>query len=76
MQVRQNGVSSHRCSFDVPTGYGSNLTLDGRVECDASIMDGRTSDFGSVGAVSGWYTVWFGPSPQLTTEQALRIRFD
>ncbi|KAF8348325.1 asparaginase [Amanita rubescens] len=34
-------------------GYGSNLTLDGHVECDASIMDGRTSDFGSIGAVSG-----------------------
>ncbi|KAF8740783.1 hypothetical protein AX14_007161 [Amanita brunnescens Koide BX004] len=34
-------------------GYGSNLTLNGRVECDASIMDGRTSDFGSIGAVSG-----------------------
>ncbi|KIK76200.1 hypothetical protein PAXRUDRAFT_443854 [Paxillus rubicundulus Ve08.2h10] len=34
-------------------GYGSNLTLDSTVECDAAIMDGRTSDFGSVGAVSG-----------------------
>ncbi|KAJ7178360.1 asparaginase [Mycena crocata] len=34
-------------------GCGSNLTLDGTVECDAAIMDGRTGDFGSVGAVSG-----------------------
>ncbi|GLB37601.1 putative N-terminal nucleophile aminohydrolase [Lyophyllum shimeji] len=34
-------------------GYGSNLTLHGTVECDAAIMDGLTSDFGSVGAVSG-----------------------
>ncbi|KAF8070624.1 asparaginase [Lyophyllum atratum] len=34
-------------------GYGSNLTLHGTVECDAAIMDGRSSDFGSVGAVSG-----------------------
>lgn len=32
-------------------GYGSNLTLDGKVECDASIVDhdGRS---GAVGAVS------------------------
>jgi isoaspartyl peptidase/L-asparaginase-like protein (Ntn-hydrolase superfamily) len=35
------------------TGYGSNLTADGEVECDAAIMDGRTGDFGSVGALSG-----------------------
>ncbi|KAI9572214.1 nucleophile aminohydrolase [Boletus coccyginus] len=34
-------------------GYGSNLTFEGTVECDAAIMDGRTGDFGSVGAVSG-----------------------
>lgn len=34
-------------------GYGSNLTFDGTVECDAAIMDGATGDFGSVGAVSG-----------------------
>ncbi|KAJ7838696.1 asparaginase [Mycena leptocephala] len=34
-------------------GYGSNLTLSGTVECDASLMDGLTADFGSVGAVSG-----------------------
>ncbi|KAG8213659.1 hypothetical protein J3R82DRAFT_10353 [Butyriboletus roseoflavus] len=34
-------------------GYGSNLTFQGTVECDAAIMDGRTGDFGSVGAVEG-----------------------
>ncbi|KAJ8487427.1 hypothetical protein ONZ51_g4197 [Trametes cubensis] len=34
-------------------GYGSNLTLSGYVECDASVMDGNTGDFGAVGAVRG-----------------------
>ncbi|KAK7687047.1 hypothetical protein QCA50_009547 [Cerrena zonata] len=34
-------------------GYGSNLTLEGTVECDASVMDGKTGHFGSVGAISG-----------------------
>jgi taspase (threonine aspartase 1) len=38
-------------------GYGSNLTFEGKVECDAAIMDGRTGDFGSVGAVSGASTL-------------------
>lgn len=34
-------------------GYGSNLTFEGTVECDAALMDGHTGDFGSVGAVPG-----------------------
>ncbi|KAI0675308.1 nucleophile aminohydrolase [Trametes maxima] len=34
-------------------GFGSNLTMTGTVECDASIMDGGTGEFGAVGAVSG-----------------------
>ena len=29
------------------------MTLDGTVECDASIMDGLSRDVGAVGAVSG-----------------------
>lgn len=32
-------------------GYGSNLTLKGIVECDASIMDGNNLNFGAIGAV-------------------------
>ncbi|KAF8659977.1 hypothetical protein HU200_058059 [Digitaria exilis] len=34
-------------------GRGSNLTESGHVECDASIMDGVTGSFGSVGAIRG-----------------------
>lgn len=34
-------------------GFGSNLTFDGHVECDAALMDGSTGDFGSIGAISG-----------------------
>ncbi|XP_022897797.1 putative threonine aspartase [Olea europaea var. sylvestris] len=34
-------------------GRGSNLTEDGHVECDASIMHGDSGAFGAVGAVRG-----------------------
>ncbi|XP_022251538.1 threonine aspartase 1-like isoform X1 [Limulus polyphemus] len=35
-------------------GRGSNLSLSRKVECDASIMDGRTLNFGAVGALSDY----------------------
>ncbi|KAK2824113.1 hypothetical protein Q5P01_021288 [Channa striata] len=34
-------------------GMGSNLNLSGEIECDASIMDGKSLQFGAVGAISG-----------------------
>jgi taspase (threonine aspartase 1) len=34
-------------------GLGSNLTINGTVECDASVMDGSSLQFGAVGCASG-----------------------
>jgi isoaspartyl peptidase/L-asparaginase-like protein (Ntn-hydrolase superfamily) len=34
-------------------GYGSALNENGQVECDATVMDGLSGQFGSVGAVTG-----------------------
>ncbi|KAM7276169.1 hypothetical protein ACFE04_018035 [Oxalis oulophora] len=52
-----DAVSAAICVLeDDPTtnaGRGSNLTEDGRVECDASLMDGHSGVFGAVGAVPG-----------------------
>ncbi|KAJ7987374.1 hypothetical protein DPEC_G00325830 [Dallia pectoralis] len=34
-------------------GMGSNINLCGDIECDASIMDGKTLHYGAVGAIRG-----------------------
>nr|KYP49440.1 Putative isoaspartyl peptidase/L-asparaginase 4 [Cajanus cajan] len=47
-------VAAIRVLEDDPStnaGRGSNLTEDGGVECDASVMDGKSGAFGAVGAV-------------------------
>ncbi|KAH9832184.1 nucleophile aminohydrolase [Rhodofomes roseus] len=49
----QEAVSSLEDDDCLNAGYGSNLTSNGTVECDASIMCGTTGAFGSVGAASG-----------------------
>nr|XP_025732611.1 threonine aspartase 1 [Callorhinus ursinus]XP_025732705.1 threonine aspartase 1 [Callorhinus ursinus] len=41
-------------------GMGSNLNLLGEIECDASIMDGKSLNFGAVGALSGIFLVGEG----------------
>jgi hypothetical protein len=54
-----NHHSSHCCTRVTQdtqvtnAGYGSNLTLMGHVECDASIMHGCTGAFGGVAALRG-----------------------
>ncbi|KDR75208.1 hypothetical protein GALMADRAFT_98482 [Galerina marginata CBS 339.88] len=49
----EQGISILEDEERLNAGRGSNLTMDGTVECDASIMRASGTLFGSVGAVSG-----------------------
>lgn len=44
-------VALENCGY-TNAGYGSNLTWDGKIECEASIMDGATRQFGACTNVS------------------------
>ncbi|KAE9411265.1 N-terminal nucleophile aminohydrolase [Gymnopus androsaceus JB14] len=52
LDVTEKAISILEDDPNLNAGFGSNLTLEGTVECDAAIMDGQ-NHFGSVGAVSG-----------------------
>ncbi|KAL7325534.1 hypothetical protein PS15p_207997 [Mucor circinelloides] len=60
--LKQNGSSTQAVTEAIKqlendpstnAGYGSNLSLTGKVECDASLMTGKNGTFGAVGAASG-----------------------
>ncbi|KAF8332780.1 nucleophile aminohydrolase, partial [Cantharellus anzutake] len=47
------GISVMEDDGSLNAGYGSNLNIEGNVECDASIYAGADGAFGAVAAVSG-----------------------
>ncbi|KAG7446288.1 asparaginase [Guyanagaster necrorhizus] len=53
VELVEDAVSTLEDDPCLNAGFGSNLTLQGTVECDASIMDGARNAFGSVGATAG-----------------------
>ncbi|KAF9231941.1 nucleophile aminohydrolase [Melanogaster broomeanus] len=53
LSMVEHAIATLEDEESMNAGYGSNLTFDGTVECDAAIMDGKRGDFGSAGAVTG-----------------------
>ncbi|KAF9075431.1 nucleophile aminohydrolase [Rhodocollybia butyracea] len=52
LDVTEAAITVLEDAPNLNAGFGSNLTFEGNVECDAAIMDGN-NHWGSVGAVSG-----------------------
>ena len=60
MLVKKESITNWMSLLNlVSSGTGSNLTYDGSVECDASIIEGENQLFGSVGALRGYNIHYF-----------------
>ncbi|PPQ99456.1 hypothetical protein CVT24_005263 [Panaeolus cyanescens] len=53
LDMVQRGIMVLEDEESLNAGYGSNLTIEGTVECDAALVSGQGTEFGSVGAVEG-----------------------